>query len=135
MLGGGTAWRPSDAWTFSLDILWTDWSDYRYVENNRNVNPLNNTASDLNDTYTVRVGVEFMKITDRFIFPFRGGVAYEPAPAIAGTGIQLSDCVNFEISYEYTWGDDVHVDYYFPTLARLEMQRHRVMVSIVYYFN
>jgi long-subunit fatty acid transport protein len=144
--GIGVAWRPSDPLTVSADVTWTDWSDCTYTENGRETNPLTIepvSRSELRDTYTGRLGLEYLVIRDTFVVPLRCGAGYDPSPAVTGldrfysltcgTGLQWKRFV-FDIAYEYRWGRDVGSDGLRAIEGEADAVRHRVLASVIQYF-
>ena len=148
IIGAGVAWRPYDPLSLSLDLTWTDWSGYTFKENDVVKNPLTSrpaSVDELEDTFTARVGGEYLLVRDHFIVPFRCGFGYDPAPAVDdvddfytlnfGTGIQLGR-YNFDVAYEFRWGNDVN-RHFLETLdsnSTQDVRRHRVLASLIYYF-
>jgi len=145
VLGLGAAWRPCDNLTVSSDVTWTEWSEYRFAEYGIEVNPLDRTADELQDVATVRLGCEYLLIHDRYVVPLRCGVGYDPMPGVgetyhcftasAGTGIQLNDRVSIDLAYEYRWGEDVNDHFLRLPGATQDTARHRVLLSMIVYFE
>ncbi len=144
ILGLGLAWRPADALTLTTDVTWTDWSDYRFIENGQESNPLNSTIDDLKDTFTVRFGGEFLFISENYLLPIRWGAGYDPTPGITqvddyytvnlGVGLQLHNRINFDLAWEYRWGKDVNVDTLKSFGISQDIHRHRILASMICYF-
>ena len=146
IVGGGIAWRPTDAWTLSSDVTWTNWSKYLFVQNNVDFNPISGRPireGKLDDTFTMRLGCEYLLIRDTYLIPFRGGVGYDPAPAVGGvddfytislgSGIQFGR-YNFDVAWEFRWGDNVNSDIFQGIDASQDIRQHRVLASFIYYF-
>ena len=147
ILGAGVAWRPTDSVTISTDITWTDWSKYQFIQEGIKNNPLTGERSDvdeLKDTFTLRLGGEYLFVSGNYIIPLRWGVGYDPAPAVdsaddyytlnVGTGIQLFKRVNFDIAYEFRWGNNVNSDILQSIRASQNEYRHRFLSSLIVYF-
>ena len=147
ILGAGAAWRPSEQLTVSTDITWTNWSKYQFIQNAIEKNPLTGERSsedELEDTFTLRMGCEYLLIRKNYIIPLRCGVGYDPAPAVdrvddfftvnVGTGIQLFERVNFDIGYEFRWGNNVNNDILRGIDGRQDIHRHRLLASMIVYF-
>ena len=147
IIGLGTAWRPNDSMTVAVDMTWTQWSEYTFEENGKSVNPLNGAdvnIDELNDTYTLRLGGEYLWVKKKFIVSQRWGAGYDPTPAIDGVddfytvnfglGIQLLKKVSFDIAYEFRWGNNVNGDTLQDLDATQDIKRHRVLASMIYYF-
>lgn len=144
--GLGTAWRPTDALTISTDVTWTDWSSYKYRENGQDMNPSTGLPvenSRLEDTFTWRLGEEYLLIFDHYIVPLRAGVGYDPAPGVGevddfytaslGTGLQFNRLV-FDIAYEARWGNDVNRAVLAGFGGSQDVLQHRVLASMIVYF-
>ena len=146
IVGLGATWRPLDPFTVSLDITWSDWSNYVFVEGGEETNPISGLAVDngkLDDIFTVRMGSEYLLIRDSCLIPFRWGIGYDPAPAVGetddfytvsmGTGLQVGR-YNFDVAYEYRWGNNVNRDIFQGIDASQDIRQHRVLASFIYYF-
>ena len=147
ILGAGIAWRPTDILTVSTDVTWTDWSEFTFKEEGEKTNPVSGrpvSEDRLDDTFTLRLGGEFLLIRDNYVVPFRCGMGYDPAPGVdsvddfytinVGSGIQLFERVNFDIAYEFRWGDNVNGDTFQGIKASEDIRQHRMLASMIYYF-
>ena len=147
ILGVGAAWRPNEQLTVSTDITWTDWSKYQFIQNGIEKNPLTGERSsedELEDSFTLRMGCEYLLIRKSYIVPLRCGVGYDPAPTVGrvddfftvnmGAGIQLFERVNFDFGYEFRWGNNVNNDILRGIEGRQDIHRHRLLASMIYYF-
>ncbi len=144
IIGVGTAWRPNDELTVSGDVTWAQWSEYRFEEGGVNNNPITSTRNQLRDTFTVRVGMEYLLILKENLIPLRCGLAYDPAPAVGevddyytvnlGVGVQIKNRVNLDIAYEFRWGNDVNGDSLQGFNATQDIRRHRILASLIWYF-
>ena len=143
ILGLGTAWRPTESLTFSGDMTWTDWSDFRFKEEGDNINPVTGKEAELKDAYTVRLGSEYNFVFEEAIIPLRMGVGYDPSPAVGevdeyytvsvGAGMQIGRLM-FDVAYEFRWGNDVDGDSLASFDATRDAQRHRLLSSVILYF-
>ena len=145
-VGMGIAWRPLDPSTLSLDVTWTDWSKFEFEEETQITNPLSGrplSEGKLDDTYTVRVGGEYLILHDKFIIPIRAGFSYDPSPSIndvddfytinCGTGIQLGR-YNLDIAYQFRWGNEVNAIIFQGIDASEDVREHRILASLIRYF-
>ena len=92
-IGMGLGFRYTDALSFSFDVSWTDWSEW-VQERSVNGSPWENTRpigfidkessehDDIEDTYAVRFGTEYLFIREKEIIALRGGLFYEPRPSL-----------------------------------------------------
>lgn len=118
--GIGAGLRLSDALSFSFDLFYTQWRDYILkTSSGKKIIPLTGNLeeeSDIKDTTQVRLGMEYLKILNKTIIPFRLGIFYDPEPAegspddffgfSTGTGFMYKK-VFFDIAYQYRFGRDV----------------------------
>lgn len=146
ILSAGIAWSVSNPLSLSLDLTWTDWSEYTFLKNGVSKNPLTGRSAHidkLNDTFTCRMGLEYLVIQDQYMIPLRCGIGYDPAPAVGkvddfytmslGAGLQVYR-FNFDIAYEFRWGNYVNGDIFERIDGSQTIRRHRVLASIIYYF-
>ncbi|NOY81100.1 MAG: hypothetical protein GXP31_08860 [Kiritimatiellaeota bacterium] len=146
ILGTGIAWRPRDPVTVSADLTWTDWSQYSLHENGRDTNPVTGQSLDqsrLRDTVTLRLGAEYVFILEKYLVPLRCGIGYDPAPAVGDTddfytlsvggGLQAGRFM-LDLAYEFRWGNGVNKDSFQGLDAAQDVRRHRILVSVIYYF-
>ena len=145
ILGVGVAWSPMDQLSLSTDVTWTQWSEYVFSENGNKINPISasSTDDDLDDTVTVRFGGEYLLLCEKYIIPLRLGFGYDPSPAIKdvddfftvslGGGIQIGK-YNFDVAYEFRWGNNVNKDVIITVDATQDVRQHRVLASMIYYF-
>ncbi|MCP4692329.1 MAG: hypothetical protein GY859_30065, partial [Desulfobacterales bacterium] len=85
--GLGVAFRFSDVLTCALDVYATEWKDFAYRDS-RGAEIVSLDASNpsrrLESTYSVRVGAEYLVITEKTIIPLRLGAFYDPQPLADG---------------------------------------------------
>ena len=146
IIGAGAAWRPSDPLTLSADVTWSQWSEHSYTERGMETNPVSSvdiSREELDDTYTARMGAEYLVIRERYIIPLRCGVGYDPSPAVdsvddyytvsVGAGLQFARFM-FDVAYELKWGSDVNGDILRGYGTSEDVRRHRVLASLIVYF-
>ncbi|MBI5307649.1 MAG: outer membrane protein transport protein, partial [Planctomycetes bacterium] len=71
-LGIGLGFRYNDALSFSSDVTWTDWSEWKQTdEDGAKVAPLGSTRTNTNanDTYLIKCGSEYKKKKKKVIVP------------------------------------------------------------------
>jgi long-subunit fatty acid transport protein len=146
VLAAGAAWRPADQLTLSLDCTWTQWSQYRYHEaDGTDSNPVDDSSDDLQDTYTARLGGEYLIILPDQVIALRAGFGYDPAPAVGtvgdyytvscGLGVQFVKRFNLDLAYQYKWGGDIGASSVQGLDTTIGSSEHRVMVSLICYFQ
>jgi long-subunit fatty acid transport protein len=150
MIGGGVAWRPSDPLTVALDLVWTDWSEFIMKQRGdpfwcNRYNPISDrplSYGRCQDTYTVRLGTEYLLHYGVCQIPLRCGVGYDPEPGVEavenyytanlGTGLQWERYA-FDIAYEARWGQDVHTGPLIYERGTEDILQHRILISLILY--
>lgn len=145
MVGGGVAWRPIDPLTVALDLGWTDWSQFTMKQRDETFNPVSNrelSYGRCQDTYTVRLGTEYLLHCGACQIPLRCGVGYDPEPGVKevvnyytanlGTGLQWERYA-LDIAYEARWGHDVHTSPLTYEHGTEEILQHRILTSLILY--
>ena len=151
--GLGAASRISDSLTLSLDITRTDWDKYEIKNKKGDAFGLFTDASDPNaiiyptvkPTYSIRFGIEYLKILEKTVIPLRGGFFYDPLPSknnpqdvyglTIGTGISVGDFI-IDIAYQYHFIDNVPGDEAGLSLENIYVDEwfHQVLLSGIYHF-
>ncbi|MGR3319728.1 MAG: OmpP1/FadL family transporter [Candidatus Anammoxibacter sp.] len=87
--GIGFGFRYTDALSFSLDVTWTDWSEWVQKTKTGDIPPINTRPigggsehDEIDDTYAVRFGTEYLMFREKEVIAFRGGLFYEPRPSL-----------------------------------------------------
>lgn len=145
--GIGFAYRFSDSLTTSLDLYRIEWGDFVLRDEDGNeISPITGNPadeSDINPMHQVRLGTEYLFITDTYVIPLRGGIFYDPSPSDGGSdgyygysfgsGYARGKIV-FDMAYQYRFGRDVAEfileDYDFSQ----DMREHTIYASIIYHF-
>jgi len=145
--GVGLAYRFSDQFTISTDFYRTRWDKFYFTDANGNkTSPITGrllSESDIDPTYQIRVGAEYLFINPKYIIPLRGGVFYDPAPAQGspddyfgfslGSGIALGN-VTLDIAYQYRFGNDVGTSILSNMDFSEDVEEHIVYSSVIIYF-
>jgi long-subunit fatty acid transport protein len=121
--GVGVAYRPMDSLTFSLDYMRVEWKDFVFTDQAGNRYSVITSLpadedgnADVGATNTVRVGVEYLFIWPRLVWPLRGGFFYDPEPSAGGTddyfGFAVGSGVTFkrvtlDLAYTLKLGNDI----------------------------
>lgn len=164
IIGAGLAWRPNDPLTVSMDVTWTEWSDYASKDLQTGVksNPITGTPfgldpstglafppdkthrTRLDETFTYRLGCEYLFILEDLLIPLRCGAGYDPGPVVnahddfysitVGAGIQIKERVNLDFAYEHRWGNDVNGDTLIGVNGSQDIRQHRFLASMICYF-
>ena len=119
--GVGLSYRFSDKFTAAADIYRTEWQDFILTDaDSEETCPITGKSiheSDIDSTYQVRLGAEYLLITQkpRYVIPLRAGLFYDPAPAKGspddyygfslGSGIAIGRYV-FDVAFQYRFGND-----------------------------
>jgi long-subunit fatty acid transport protein len=145
--GVGLAYRFSDAFTASADVYRTNWDEFVLIDANGNItSPISGrpySQSDIDPTYQVRIGSEYLFIGSKYIIPLRGGLFYDPAPAedspddfyglSIGSGIARGSFI-FDIAYQYRFGRDVGDSILENLDFSQDVDEHTVYSSIIFHF-
>ena len=141
--GLGVAFRLSDAFTVDLDVYRTEWSKfYAKSGNGKKTNIAGDPwkESHPHDTTQVRLGGEYLFITEKTLIPARFGLFYDPEPAAGhpkdyygvsvGTGVMLGRVV-LDCCYIYRWARDVKAE--IPDTKKDDAQ-HNFLMSMIIHF-
>ncbi len=145
--GIGFAYRFSDSFTASLDVSRTDWDDFVLEDNHGNrlspISGLPRRKSDVEPTYQVRLGGEYLFIGSEYVIPIRGGLFYDPAPAEGDPddffGFSLGSGISFgrfiiDVAYQYRYGKNVS-EYILKNLDfSQDVIEHTVYTSLIVHF-
>lgn len=144
ILGGGLAWRPTDPLTISMDVTWTQWSQFT-LETDHALNPITSNPIDkgrCRDAYTVRIGAEYILPFEAYQIPLRCGLGYDPEPGVKrivdyytanlGIGIQWKRYA-LDAAYEIRWGNEVHTGTLTTLQGTEDILQHRVLLSLIVY--
>jgi len=143
--GIGLAWRFSDAFTASVDVFRTQWSDFELEASSiddpvvvENGAPTGRGAGVLagqgDDTTSVRLGGEYLWIGDKVAVPLRAGLFYDPEPTTGGTddfwggsigsGIAYGQWV-WDAAYQYRRGTQTGSD------VDSNVEEHLILLSLI----
>ena len=146
--GFGVACRFSDAFTMSLDIYVTDWSNY-ILETSKGqryslITAESSRDSHVKDTTQVHLGGEYLFILTNTVIPVRGGLFYDPEPAEGhpqdfwgfslGSGISIKNII-LDCAYQYRHGNNAGKQNLtgFPD-AKADVTQHLFLASVIYHF-
>ena len=145
-LGIGLGFRYNDALSFSSDVTWTDWSEWKQTdENGVKVTPLGSTRTNTNanDTYSIRCGSEYLIFGKKVIVPVRGGVLYEPRPSLrdptdvygfsVGSGITFKR-FSLDGAYQFRWANNVDGEDIGLSGTHYDLTEHIFLTSVIVYF-
>jgi len=146
--GIGVAWRVSDALSFDLDVYRTDWSEYILTDSQGNhFSPIDGqpeSASDVEDTTQVRIGGEYLFISQKrnIVVPLRAGFFYDPEPShgdikdfygiAVGSGIAYKRFI-FDMAYQLRRGCDVDTGNLIAT-SEADITQHLFLASVIIHF-
>ncbi len=145
--GIGLAYRFSDQFTMAADVYRTEWGDYIYRDSKGNktcpITGLPQGQSDVDATNQVRLGAEYLFISEDFAIPLRAGLFYDPAPAQGspdtyygasiGSGIAYKWFV-FDVAYQYRFGKNVGQYMLQDFNYAKDVYEHTVYSSIIIHF-
>jgi long-subunit fatty acid transport protein len=145
--GVGVAYRSSDKLTISMDLYRTAWDEFILTDTDGDeISPITSESADESNTQPtsqVRAGLEYLFIQDDYIFPFRAGVFYDPAPTDGkpddiygfslGSGITRGRLI-FDMAYQFRWGNNIS-DYILEEFNySQDLQEHTIYTSLIYHF-
>ena len=144
--GAGLGFRYNDALSFSMDVTWADWSEYMQEDENGNKSrPLGGAPSntEIDDTYAVRFGTEYLIFGQKVIVPVRGGLFYDPRPSLddpadvygfsVGSGITFKR-FSFDGAYQFRWANDIDGEDFGLSGTSFDLNDHMFLASIIVYF-
>jgi long-subunit fatty acid transport protein len=146
--GVGLGFRYNDALSFSLDVTWSDWSEYKQKRSNDGLEtrPLGGATLDrkIDDTYTARCGTEYLIFRKNVIIPVRGGLFYEPRPSLddptdvygfsIGSGITFKR-ISIDAAYQFRWSHDGDgEDFGLPSGTHFDFNDNMFLTSVIVYF-
>lgn len=118
--GIGLAYQITKRFTLSMDAYRTEWDDFIQTDaEGKEFSPITGLSareSDISPTHQIRMGAEYLRITDRYIIPLCAGVFYDPAPAQGspdhifgfsiGSGIGWRQ-FHFDVACQYRFGHHI----------------------------
>lgn len=146
--GAGLSFRYNDTLSFSMDVTWTDWSEYEQEDEYGNkTRPFGgvSTDRDIDDTYAVRLGGEYLIFGQKMIIPVRSGLFYDPRPSLddpadvygfsVGSGMTFKR-FSIDAAYQFRWvnnvdGEDVDSSF---TDTKFDHKEHLFYASMIVYF-
>jgi long-subunit fatty acid transport protein len=145
--GIGLSYRFSDRFTASFDVYRTEWDDFELKDSQGNktspISGLPSRESDVDPTYQVRMGAEYLFIQPEYVIPLRGGIFYDPAPSegspddiygfSVGSGIGIGRYI-FDIAYQYRFGNNVGSSILQSLDFSEDVREHTVFTSIIVHF-
>jgi len=148
--GIGISYKFTDKFILSGDIYRTEWDDFVLRDEKGNekspVTGLPMNQSDISPTHQVRIGAEYLVMSDKgkYIFPIRAGIFYDPAPAeknpddfygfSIGAGINKAKAFSLDIAYQYRFGNDAGESMLKSQHFSQDVHEHKVYVSLILYF-
>lgn len=139
-------WHPD--FHTSADVGQTRWSDFAYRSGGRKTNPLDGSeAGGIDDTWTVRLGAEWVKHLGWTDIPLRAGLLREERPALGspdvyrgfslGTGLSLGTGqrkIILDLAYHYLEADDVQTVLPEEPALSTDSVQHQVFGSVIVHF-
>lgn len=145
--GAGLGFRCNDALSFSMDVTWTDWSEFQQEdENGVKTRPIAGASADrkIDDTYAVRFGTEYLIFRQKMIIPVRGGLFCDPRPSLDDPtevyGVSVGSGITFkrfsiDAAYQFRWSNNVDgEDFALPAGTSFDLNEHLFLASVIVYF-
>ncbi len=142
--GIGIAYRFSDAFTLSADIYRTEWNRFIFRDSQGNeTSPITGKPADIDPTYQIRMGAEYLFIMPAYVVTARGGLFYDPAPAEGspdkffgfslGSGIAYKWFI-FDLAYQYRFGNNVGASILKYWEFSQDVREHTLYSSVIVHF-
>lgn len=145
--GIGIAYKFTNQFTGALDIYRTAWDDFELEGEDGGVtSPITGEApheSDIDPTYQVRLGMEYLFKRSDYFIPIRAGLFYDPAPAPGspddlfglslGTGVAVRR-MTFDIAYQFRFGNDVGESILEEIGFSQDVREHTFFTSAIFHF-
>lgn len=145
--GIAAAFRVNDVLSFAFDLYHTHWEDYLLkTPSGEEISPVTGMSahdSDIDPTTQVRLGMEYLKVMEKTVIPFRCGLFYDPEPArnssdefwgvSLGSGFLYKKFV-FDIAWQYRVGNDVRGVTIGESRTSQDVREHKIYTSLIYHF-
>lgn len=146
--GTGFNFRYNDTLSFSTDVTWTDWSEFKQKDSTGiQSRPIGEASAhrDICDTYSVRYGTEYLLFRKSEVIPLRGGLFYEQRPSLnnptdvfgfsAGSGITFKR-FSIDGAYQFRWSKDGEGEDLGKLLQNphFDFTEHLFLASLIVYF-
>jgi len=136
-------WRNPDQ-RIALDIYKTEWQNFTRIDAQGNkTNAITGLETKVEPTTQIRIGGQYKMSFSGNKYSFRGGIFYDPAPAIKkvediygaslGVGVTIKKHYNVDFAYQYRWGDEVGNTLITQSDYSQKLQEHLLYFSITYY--
>ena len=145
--GVGACYQWTKSLKTALDVTRTEWDRFVLEDDHGHrfsaVTGRREADEEIDPTYTVRAGMEYLVFTERAIIPLRAGVFYDPEPShrspddYAGLSVgsgYVSESFSVDFSYTWRFGRGVGGDVVDVPGAKMDVDQHQLLVSIIKYF-
>lgn len=169
--GVGIAYRFSDAFSLAFDVFRTEWGDFerdgivtapvvdpatgsttlvaqqgRFGADNLPLRaPAGQESSDVQATWQLRFGGEYLFILEKTIIPIRAGIFYDPEPShrqprdyygfALGTGISLGNII-LDAAYQFRFGGGfAGSEFGLSPETEVDQRQHTFYLSMIYHFE
>ena len=142
--GLGVAFQPSDRWSFDLDVSRTEWN--RYIledEKGHRFNLIKGRIgghADVQPTHQARLGMEYLYIKNRTVFPIRAGVFYDPEPNVGQPqnvwgaslgGGYAKGKILLDAAYQLRWGQNLESEVVADQKSQRDLLESVFLVSMI----
>jgi long-subunit fatty acid transport protein len=145
--GLGVAYMPSDKISLAFDLYRTEWDRYFLeAEDGHRYNLLTravNGESDVPATMQARLGMEYLIIRGRTVYPLRAGVFYDPEPAadapqdvygVSLGGGYVREPWLIDAAVQYRFGQGLKTVIVADQTSETDLSEGLVMLSVIYHF-
>jgi hypothetical protein len=145
--GIGFAYLFTHNFMASSDIYRTEWGSFIHTDSDGNAtSPITGESidkSDIRPTHQIRIGAEYLIITQKYIIPLCAGVFYDPAPAQGSPddifGVSLGSGIGIgkfyiDLAYQYRFGNRIGDSILKNLGFSQDSTEHTLYSSVVFHF-
>jgi hypothetical protein len=122
------------------------WSTFEQKDEEGNTSrPLEgaSTDRDIDDTFAISTGKEYLIFRKKTIIPLLGGLFYDPSPSLGnptnvygfsvGSGISTKR-FSLDAAYQFRWANDVDGEDFGLSGTSFDLNEHMFLTSLIVYF-
>jgi len=145
-VGAGCNYRISDVWSVAGDLQWTQWSEFEQKDARGSKSaPVGGvTSGNIDDTFTQRIGTEYLILSEDAVLALRAGLFHEQRPALGdsmdlygfslGTG-WTNEQFSLDFAYQFRQSEDISGrNIGLSGATDFNAQEHWFITSLIIYF-
>ncbi len=137
-------------WYTGFDVSYVTWSDFAFITGGQKFNPLDGTpfgVNDIDDTWSVKAGTEYLYMYKDKEIPLRGGIMWEQRPSLgspneylgfslgSGIGVEMQDrTVIFDAAYSFRYAEDTRSPLASESDLSADAIEHQFYLSAIMHF-